>query len=235
VEIFLLGRTFTYMLNAIIDAQVAAVIVHALRGDPLAHVSPEVLSRADEFMQAIDHQADREQRLMVLAYTLERVNGRADYIYARLFQHRFLGEHRHIVDEFMAEHSRDLHSGPPLYDDHTFSSKAVLSIGKQLLRGDFSEVREYAARHAMPLALTGQEIAAGLRHVQLCNIRFNKQIARLLRSGVATHLPKVNAIRRASADTPHPGLFIGAAARTQKAAARWDRVFAMLLRVRYRL
>jgi hypothetical protein len=235
VEIFLLGRVFTYMLNAVIDAQLAEAILCDLRGLPPPLASPEVLARAEEFVRAADHHADREAHLLILAYTLERVNGRADYLTAGIFQHRVLGKHRHTVDEFVAEHIQHLGDVSLPYQEDHFQPGVVLDIGTDLLRGNFQDVEQFAARHGLTVPLDGRHIAAGVRHVQLLNIRFNKRVAHLLLSGADSHLPKVHAVRQAAQATPFPRLFVGASALTQRAAARWDRAFAMLLRARFRI
>jgi hypothetical protein len=230
-----LGRIFTYMLNAIIDAQLAEAMLHGLRGDPPPAVSPEVLARADEFMRGVEHQAPREEWLLVLAYTLERINGRADYLTAGIFQRRLLGDHSTHVEAFVAEHSQRLgHSQLPYHED-LYRASIVINIGTDLLRGDFGDMERFAAQRGLRIELSGRQIAAGVRHVQLRNIRFNKQMAGLLLSGAESDLPKVCAIREAAQATPFPRLFVGAAALTQRAAARWDRVFAMALRARFRL
>jgi hypothetical protein len=223
------------MLNAVIDAQLAEAVLCGLRGEPPPAISPEVLARADDFMRGVDHRADREQRLMVLAYTLERVNGRADFLTAGIFQQRVLAKHRRSVDEFVAEHIQNLLSGPLPYQEDRFRAGVVFHIGIELLRGNFGELEQYAELNGLRLALPGREIGAGLRQVQLRNIRFNKQVARLLTSGAETPLPKVQAIRQAAGATRFPRLFVNAAALTQQAAARWDRAFAMALRARFRI
>lgn len=235
MEVFLLGRIFTYMLNASIDAQLAAAVLCAMRGEPLQTPSPEITHRAEAFIHSVDHHVDREQWLAVLAYGLERVNGKADYLYAGVFKHRLMKEHRHTIDEFVAAHLGPLSEGLAAYQQDKGGSRVVLRLGADLLRGDFREVQAYAARHGQPLSLPDRQIAAGVMLIQLHNIGFNRQVARLLHSGGDSTLPKVLAIRAAAGDTSYPNLFIHAAALTQRAAARWDRAFAMLLRARYRI
>jgi len=231
----LLGRIFTYTLNACIDAQLAEAVLCAMRGDPMQAASPEIVHRAEEFIRNVDHHADREQWLAVLAYGLERVNGKADFLYAGVFKHRLMKEHRQTVDDFVAEHLDPMLDGLKAYQDDKGGSRVVLRIGTDLLRGDFRDVRAFAERRGQPLSLPGRHIAAGVRLVQLRNIGFNRRVAGLLRSGEESTLPKVVAIRAAAQATHYPALFLHAAALTQRAAARWDRAFAMLLRARFRI
>jgi hypothetical protein len=223
------------MLNASIDAQLAEAVLCAMRGEPAPQVSPEIVHRAEEFVRGVDHHAERDQWLVVLAYTLERVNGKADYLYAKVFKHRLMSDHRHTIDIFVAQHLESLAGGLPAYKDDRGGSRAVLGLGADLLRGNFDEVRAYAERHNQPMTLPDKHIATGVRLVQLRNIGFNRKVAALLHNREETQLPKVLSIRAAAAATPYPNLFINAAALTQRAAARWDRAFAMLLRARFRI
>jgi len=235
VEAFLLGRIFTYTLNASIDAQLAEAVLCAMRGEPIRASSPEIAHRAEEFVRSVDHHADREQWLAVLAYGLVRVNGKADFLYAKVFRYRLMSEQRHNIGLFVEEHLDHMAAGLEAYQDDKGGSRAVLRIGADLLRGDFRDVRAYAERRGQPLDLPGRHIAAGVRLVQLRNIGFNRRVASLLHSGEDSTLPKVVAIRAAANATPYPSLFVHAAALTQRAAARWDRAFAMLLRARFRV
>jgi hypothetical protein len=223
------------MLNASIDAQLGEAILSAARGEPIEAATPELGQRAEQFIKNVDHHADREQWLTVLAYTLERVNGRADYLYANVFKHRLMSGQRQVVNTFCAEHLGDLGLGLAAYKGDPGGARDVLKIGTDLLRGNFREVHEFAEKHNQPLTLPGKQIAAGVRLVQLRNIGFNRKVAKTLHSGEESTLPKVLSIRAAAESTRHPNIFINAAALTQRAAARWDRAFAMLLRARFRI
>jgi hypothetical protein len=223
------------MLNATIDAQLGDAVLCAARGEPIQTLMPEIGERAEKFVQSVDEHADREQWLTVLAFTLERVNGLADYLYAGVFKHRLMSGHRKDVNAFVIEHLGDLGSGLAAYKNDRGGSREVLRIGTDLLRGNFTQVHHYAERHNQPLTLPGKQIAAGVRLVQLRNIGFNRSVARILHDGEESTLPKIVAIRAAAEATRYPKLFVNAAALTQRAAARWDRAFAMLLRARFRI
>lgn len=53
----------------------------------------------------------------LLARVVERSNGLADHVYARVLERRLLGIRREMVQRFLAEHGDGLMGGPLPYED----------------------------------------------------------------------------------------------------------------------
>jgi hypothetical protein len=66
--------------------------------------------------------------------------------------------------------------------------------------------------------------------VQEANIAANHHTCQLLRCGEPTGHPKVDTLWELANEVGHPRIFMTSAARTQTAAANWDRLVILLLR-----
>jgi hypothetical protein len=227
-RIALLGRTSSYRLNAYDDAAIAGRLVcYVAHGETPRGIDP-VSQRAADFIARTPEDCHR-QRLIAQAYTLHKLNGLADLMWARVLE-RWAGLPVLALEEGGA--------GSDGYSDHEDGPLDVTFWIPPLVFGNLETVEAYARKRAGEgLALSARQFAREVARVQHANIAANRQTqaliqARLGAAAPSTH-PKVERLHALAERVPHPATFIRAAARTQIAAARWDYVVIAMLRLRW--
>lgn len=228
-----LGKIFTYLINAKTDGLIAeALRSYGLIGEFQESVS-EVGLRARAFIKSVEGNAGYVDHVALIAYVVERVNGLADFLFARLLI-RFFSEHQQSqVQKFLHMHS--LHCADlPTYQADRISWSAILAIGSRILSCNHDDIDWYAERYALTIRPTRRELCNAIVLVQHHNIRANARTVRVLQTNPNSTSKKVVAIQRAARETPFPEEFVRAATRTQAAASNWDHLFAWLIAFRFR-
>jgi short subunit dehydrogenase-like uncharacterized protein len=235
-EVFLLSRIFTYDLNAAVDAHMAAVLVAYVRTGRVPDSRDEASARAAQYIALLADHPRPDAAAALTAYVVERSNGLADYVYARVLERHWLSTKRGMVREFVTEHGGELMGGPLPYVETGRETVAdVVAIVAQALSGRFDDLKRYLSQHDMAIPWSARDAAQAIQWVQLHNAVANHRIARMVWRNEANAPAKARAILEAAKATAHPRVFLIGAVRTQQAAATWDRIAAGLFAVRFGL
>jgi hypothetical protein len=234
LETYWLGKVFTYLLNAQTDSRIAEALLRHVEEGRYPTGMTEVELRARDLVNSLDKDARTAGQVALAAYTIERVNGLADYLFAYLLARFLPPQQQRQVEQFLKNHAVH-HATLSAFCDDTISWSSIIAIGTRILSGDRQDIDRYAGKHGVTLCPAQNELFRMILLVQKRNIQANTRTAHCLRTNAGSASRKVWAIRRAAKGTPHPQAFIRAAVRTQKAASKWDQLFAWLIQLKSRM
>ncbi len=227
-RIALLGRTSSYRLNAYDDAAIAGRLVRYVAHGETPQGADPISQRAAAFI-ARTPEARHRQRLIAQAYTLHRLNGLADLMWARVIE-------RWARLPVLALEESD--AGDDGYSDREDGPLDLTFWIPPLVFGNLETVAAYARERAgEELTLSARHFAREVARVQHANIGSNRQTQALIQARLGTAAPaahpKVERLHALAERVTHPATFMRAAARTQIAAARWDYVVIAMLWLRW--
>jgi hypothetical protein len=238
-QVFWLARILTYHLNACVDAQIAASLMRFVRSGVLPNDAGEVPARARGFVRAVRETAggatDERQQLSAVAFTLERVNGLADHLYARVLANRLFGSCAGMVGDFVRLHGAPVAVGRSPYPTGRATVGGVLAIAGRVLFDRRSDLDAFGSRNGITITLPTSRIARVICLVQRMNIASNRRTARRLKAGDPSGSARVAALLHAAKATNHPEAFARGAMATERAASRWDELISSVLRARFGL
>lgn len=234
LETYWLGKVFTYLLNAQTDCRIAEALLCYVKEGRYPTGMTEVELRARDLINSLDKDARTAGQVALAAYTIERVNGLADYLFAHLLARFLAPQQQGQVEQFLKNHAVH-HATLAAFCDDIVSWSSIIAIGTRILSGDHQDIDRYDRKHRVTLCSAQNELFQMLLLVQKRNIQANARTAHCLRANAEPASRKVWAIRRAAKGTPHPQAFIRAAVRTQKAASQWDQFFAWLIQLKSRV
>ena len=203
------GRAASYWLNAQADAGLAQQIIKHLNNKALP-TPPN--NRFDALLNCDREAKEPDAFLACCAFALWEINGRMDYLVARLYA-RLSGFTAHL---------------PPMrYEAIPPTPFPLISSWSLPLANNQQGLRRFLEKHHCGItSIKARTFRHAIRAVQEINITHNLEI---ISSFSETASEKVECLIEMSSYSPDPGMFMRAAQNTQRAAIFWDRLFIKLL------
>lgn len=218
---YVLGKIISYRLNAYDDYSIADIITGYVASGALPGGEDEIRRRARDFINDAGNARDtpeKQQRLLVYAFTLRWLNGYEDLMWARFLEKCFI--------------IRPRITGTQYTEGET--GKIDLFYWTFVGRGETQPIVDFASKYS-PFTLSPDAIAEEIIHVQYANsdanLRTRSAILGEETDGIdAANNGKANLIREVAGFTQFPNSFLRGAANGQSGAKRWDGLFISLCR-----
>lgn len=224
LNITLSAKILTYTLNAYVDWQIAEGLKEFFKtGKFTGEVTVSKL-RARQFV--VKKSQLTNSYLIGLMYTQKYINGLVNYSYAQLFRKLLLHNPSKIV----------LEKALANYQENTYqnTSPSLFKTWATIVMGNTKPVEAFAIRelnYAAPIK--SAEVARACFIVQEQNGLHNLRTAKQLLTISSSPDRKIATIQNTSLHFANPTLFKTASAQTLQAAARYDKVLKLLLKLRY--
>lgn len=230
----LTAKILSYHFNAQIDAQLSAEIVSYLKQRRYLSQDNESRQRAEAYVQL--QTRPTPEFLAGLAYTLYYGNGLANHLYARLLTNFLpLGQKKRLLS-LIERYVAQLHTRLTVNNAYQefAQSRNLVRYWPQVVSNSFRWRNDFLVKNGLSIKSVQPAIwTKTAKLIQTHNIKFNHQVAQALlstRISPLENLAKVKLLRAAAAEFPRPELFLTAAANTQRAAAKWDELYYLILK-----
>jgi hypothetical protein len=233
----LLPKIFTYAFNAYLDAQIAEELVTYIRTNGKAFATSNTIAqqRAEKLVTSVNTLVleKNPSYLIGLAYTEYYVNGLADILYLDLIWSLMISEKKDHLRQLYKEaitHFRQQLTTPYQFEEIIHRSGISIWYWPAIVTNPWRWVTQFARERCNYEGILNEKVLRkACVEVQYQNSQNNREIAHALRTNIDSHDPKVLELRRIGDQLNNAHLFLSQAAATQEAAARWDKLFILLI------
>ncbi len=245
----IIGKTFSYRLNAIIDSYIARGLMQTLSGQDLDPYSDETRFRIDAFTDIADKINHSREFLLGVAFAQYYVNASWDILYPKMFEAIFPRYFSQEVKNSLSVHYEEISETDLGLDVFKVSfpdyrkkiAKSLKSIGNSSF-GDIEELMLKAT--GLENLVRGEYRQASKTDTQLdfsqkksflLGIYLTQELNREHNAYVfGSNNKKSQIIAEASKNFTYPEIFETSALSTQNSAGWWDRQFLNVFGSYYR-
>lgn len=245
----IVGKTFSYRLNAIIDSYIARGLMQTVSGLPIDSYSEETQFRVDAFKDISSKLNNQDSFLLGVAFAQYYVNASWDVLYPKMFEKAFPYYFTREISNLLAGSFVSISEtelGLQVFDA-SFGSyvTSIIKSAKSIGIGDFDAVKRMMIRST---GLEGKVI--GSRNTQentettldlsqkdsfLLGIYMTQELNRAHNFYIyESKNAKLSIIEEVSVEFSHPAVFVDSSLGTQGSAAWWDKQFLRVFALRYR-
>lgn len=221
------SKILTYYFNAFVDAQMAEELLVFLKSGrkKYATKNTEAQKRAQAYVNSLK---PSDAEIVSLAYTLYYANGLANYLYARDLSRLIRQEKNGIklVKKYRKKLKKTLNT------KHQFAEFDQMSLATyvwKMLFNRFGWLDDFLEQRKIEIRPDQQMLRRFAAIVQHKNSEFNHGVADTLLSKKESELDKIKLLREAAEESKRPKRFLKSAARTQRSASRWDKLYRFML------
>lgn len=234
---WLIGKVFSYNLNAIIDSDIARAIVQVNHNKKLDNYSKEVLFRIKEFKKLSENYKNQKAFFYGVAFSQFNCNGYADAWYSQLFEKIFWFWFNDDVKNILTRYYKKA-SGPSqlnIFDCELIPNKKTRYALKVMNKNSLPLSRILITETGLPysplkLKNMKNDFIEGIEMTQNINSKFNHEIADRVFKNIKKQM-KEEFILDASEEFKHRQSFINGAINSQLGASNWDFLFKFLLKL----